>query len=210
MADGLTVECYLLPTWEGEEMPGNWASCLGMEDAGGLGMIMYNGHWMFEVCVDGSYRDAVYNAPVVKDEWIHLIGVWNQADGIINLYVNGEFAGSTSGNGFLTYPLTNPCWIGVGGDLANRDVPEATLQGDIAIFRIYDQPLNGSQAAALWNKVKAMDTGKEEHSEDGTGISSIMAGQQQPEGIYNMMGQKLARPVRGINIIGGKKVYIRK
>ena len=37
-----------------------------------------------------------------------------------------------------------------------------------------------------------------------------MAGQQQPEGIYNMMGQKLARPVRGINIIGGKKVYIRK
>ena len=191
-------------------MPGNWASCLGMEDAGGLGMIMYNGHWMFEVCVDGSYRDAVYNAPVVKDEWIHLIGVWNQADGIINLYVNGEFAGSTSGNGFLTYPLTNPCWIGVGGDLANRDVPEATLQGDIAIFRIYDQPLNGSQAAALWNKVKAMDTGKEEHSEDGTSISNIMAGQQQPEGIYNMMGQKLARPVRGINIIGGKKVYIRK
>ena len=89
-------------------------------------------------------------------------------------------------------------------------MPEATLQGDIAIFRIYDQPLNGSEAAALWNKVKAMDTGKEEHSEDGTGISSIMAGQQQPEGIYNMMGQKLARPVRGINIIGGKKVYIRK
>lgn len=210
MADGLTVECYLRPTWEGEEMPGNWASCLGMEDAGGLGMIMYNGHWMFEVCVDGSYRDAVYNAPVVKDEWIHLIGVWNQADGIINLYVNGEFAGSTSGNGSLTYPLTNPCWIGVGGDLADRDVPEATLQGDIAIFRIYDQPVNGSQAAAMWRNVKAMDTGKEEHSEDGTGISSIMAGQQQPEGIYNMMGQKLARPVRGINIIGGKKVYIRK
>ena len=210
MADGMTVECYLRPTWEGEEMPGNWASCLGMEEAGGLGMIMYNGHWMFELNVNGSYRDAVYNAPVVKDEWIHLVGVWNQEDGIINLYVNGEFAGSTSGDGALTYPNVTDCWIGVGGDLRVEGTPGAMLQGDIAIFRIYDQPVNGSQAAAMWRNVKAMDTGNPEHTEDGTGIANVMAGLQQPEGIYNMMGQKLARPARGINIIGSKKVYIRK
>lgn len=45
--------------------------------------------------------------------------------------------------------------------------------------------------------------------DDTTGISTTTVAPSSQQGIYNLCGQKLEKPQKGINIIGGKKVIIR-
>lgn len=42
-----------------------------------------------------------------------------------------------------------------------------------------------------------------------TGISTVAAAQKDNESIYALSGQRVATPVKGINIINGKKVFIK-
>lgn len=46
-------------------------------------------------------------------------------------------------------------------------------------------------------------------SSTATGISSATAGKQQKDVIYTIQGVRMAKPVRGINIINGRKVIVR-
>ena len=43
----------------------------------------------------------------------------------------------------------------------------------------------------------------------GTGISSLTVGNRQDTAVYNLKGQRMAQPAKGLNIIGGKKVLVR-
>lgn len=204
VSDGHTMECYLRPTWNEAEQNANWVTVVGMEEFGGFGMIKYNGKWMYEAHVNG-YQDAVYDGSVAKDEWIHLVGVWNKDDGTLNLYVNGVLQGSTNVSGGLGRPTLEESWLGIGGDLSPNEVPTPTMKGDLAIVRIYDKPLNASQISVLWRNVQMMDTGEEEHSDGATGIKEIKDASQESQDIYNLMGQKVKRVGRGIYIRNGKK-----
>jgi len=42
-----------------------------------------------------------------------------------------------------------------------------------------------------------------------TGISTVATAQKENESIYTLSGQRVATPVKGINIINGKKIFIR-
>lgn len=204
VADGHTMECYLRPTWSDAEKDAEWATVVGMEEFGGFGMLMYQGKWMYEASV-GGYKDAIYDGPVVKDEWLHLVGVWDKADGQLYFYVNGELQGYTAAAGELGMPVLDELWLGIGGDLVKGGVPKPSMKGDIAIVRIYDQPLNASQVAALWRNVQLMDTGEDEHFDDATGIKDVKDTNTKSQDIYNLMGQKVKRAGRGIFIQNGKK-----
>lgn len=46
-------------------------------------------------------------------------------------------------------------------------------------------------------------------SEEATGITELTEKTEATEGIYNLQGQQLSAPQRGINIIGGKKVLVK-
>ena len=49
----------------------------------------------------------------------------------------------------------------------------------------------------------------EEVNEDGTGIEEITVESDKVQGIYDLQGRRLSAPVKGINIINGKKVLVK-
>lgn len=214
LADGVTMECFVRPTWEGDELPSDWASAFGFTEVGGMGLMVYNGMWTYEIRTDGSYRDAyAKNIPVVKDEWVHITGVWNKEEGTSYIYINGDFAGSVQAEGDLNMPNLDERFVAIGGDLTGwgEGMTQAAFQGDIAIARIYDEPLNPSQVNKLYKNVKSTFTAESEHdcNEEGNSISEALVNDTKRTQIYNIMGQKVSKMTKGLYIVNGKKVLVK-
>lgn len=209
ISNGVTFEVLVRPYWEGD-YNSTWISVLGYEQTGGIGMITDGGKWCFEAHVGGGYKDAYGDMPV-KDDWIHLVGVWNQEEGNIALYQNGRSAGTANAGGELQAPSTVKKDMFIGCDLdGGNGNGQNSFQGDIAIVRIYDQPLSGPQARKLYKQVQALNTGATEHDEsDPDAVQSIRVTPAASQAIYNLMGQKLTKAQRGINIINGKKLFVK-
>lgn len=215
ICDGVSMEIYVRPYVHNS----SWVGVLSYEEGGGIGMITDAGKWCIEGHIGGGYKEAYGSAPV-DNEWIHMVGVWNKEEGKLYLYVNGNLVATTDAAGDLKAPGTSVYNMIIGGDLnggATGD-GQSAFQGDIAIARIYDNPLNADQCRKLWQVIRDKDTGKNEHEEgyteedDEDGIQIVKAGQNSSapiQGIYNLMGQKLVKVQRGINIINGKKVFVK-
>lgn len=204
--EGLTMEVLARPHWEGDAVPGRWCTVFGSEEAGGMGMLVYNGQWCFEAHVGGGYRDAYSGTAPVKDEWVHLVGVWDGAE--VKLYIDGRFISSASASGSFKWPVGVPRqWYGIACDLAPEDQGSASFPGDIAIARIYGEPLNGSQVAQLYRKLKGSMSDVPEHSDNATAIQSVSQGRRGQGALYDLSGRRVTRPTsRGIYIMDGKKV----
>ncbi len=212
ISDGLTMEILARPYWEDERVPGQWTTVLGMEEAGGLGMLVYNRQWDFEAHIGGGYKDAYSGSNPVKDEWTHLVGVWNAENSTLCLYVNGILTGiDYNASGSYKKPNLVSNWMGIGCDPDGNDQPSAAFQGDIAIARIYNEPVNASQAALLYKKVQNMMGEGDEHSHPyiPNGINGIEGDSDRvlTSGVYDLSGRKVSSMKRrGIYIVNGKKV----
>lgn len=212
ISDGLTMEILARPYWEDERVPGQWTTVLGMEEAGGLGMLVYNRQWDFEAHIGGGYKDAYSGSNPVKDEWTHLVGVWNAENSTLCLYVNGILTGiDYNASGSYKKPNLVSNWMGIGCDPDGNDQPSAAFQGDIAIARIYSEPVNASQAALLYKKVQNMMGEGDEHSHPyiPNGINGIEGDSDRvlTSGVYDLSGRKVSSMKRrGIYIVNGKKV----
>lgn len=212
ISDGLTMEILARPYWEDERVPGQWTTVLGMEEAGGLGMLVYNRQWDFEAHIGGGYKDAYSGSNPVKDEWTHLVGVWNAENSTLCLYVNGILTGiDYNASGSYKKPNLVSNWMGIGCDPDGKDQPSAAFQGDIAIARIYNEPVNASQAALLYKKVQNMMGEGDEHSHPyiPNGINGIEGDSDRvlTSGVYDLSGRKVSSMKRrGIYIVNGKKV----
>ena len=203
--DGMTMEILTRPDWEGDDVPGSWSTVLGSEEGGGMGMLVYNKQWCFEVHAGGGYRDAYSGSAPVKGEWTHLVGVWDGAEA--RLYVDGNLVGSTAASGSYGWPgnVTRQ-WFGIGCDLGPNDEGQASFTGDIAIARMYDAPMNASQVNKLYKNVKAIIT----DTDDPDAISNVQENRSTSNGIYDLTGRKVQRADRkGLYIINGKKVVVK-
>lgn len=209
--DGLTMELLVRPMWDDDLMESTeWVTVLGNEESGGMGMIVYGKKWDFEVHAGGSYKDAYSNEAPRKGEWVHLLGIWNPANGISQLYVNGELNGSTSASGTYKLPNVAVPYFGIGFDNNGDSSGSNPFQGDFAIVRMYDQPVNGSVAKALYKRAASMiDPDAEEHEDNPDGIQSVKTESAGDDVIYNLSGQRVMHAGKGIYIIGGKKVAIK-
>ena len=165
ITDGMAMELFARPYWTEADNTGSWCSVLGHEEGGGMGMLVYNNQWTFEAHIGGGYKDAYSGSAPKMGEWTHIVGVWDQESGSLLVYVNGEFAGSANGSGDYRQPNIPEKWFGIGCDPNGNGEASASFKGDIAIARIYNQPINGSQAALLYKKAKARFTGEDEHVE---------------------------------------------
>lgn len=211
ISDGYTAEALVRPTWEGDGTPGSWASVIGFEQVGGFGILMEGGTWRLETRAGGGYHTAIDPATPWKDEWIHMVGVWNPEDGQAYFYVNGEFKGAIDAAGDFGFPNgSRENWfIGIGGDYTGSmsDYQEAAIQGDIAVVRIYNEAVNGSQVRMLYNNMMKENTGAAEHVEgEGEAVESIAAEGNHSGAIYNLSGQKVEKAEKGIYIVGNKKI----
>lgn len=212
ISDGMTMEILARAYWDGERVPGGWASVIGMQEGGGMGMLVYNRQWDFESHIGGGYKDAYSGSDPVKDEWTHLVGVWNPENSTLSLYVNGILTG-TDYNAGGTYQRPNLVsdWLGIGCDPDGKDSPSAAFKGDIAIARIYNEPVTASQAALLYKKVENMMGDAAEHGHpyipDGIGGVEEESGRTSASGIYDLAGRKVSSMNRkGIYIVNGRKM----
>ena len=97
--------------------------------------------------------------------------------------------------------------------MMNKDVTDCYLlnaegntfqktNGSVVPFRAYFQPISLMYATADHLMIGAYD--------GTTGIDSRLNGQQPTaDGIYNLGGQRVTQPGKGLYIIGGKKVIVK-
>ena len=209
IVNGVTVELLVRPYWESGNVPNKWCTVFGSENAGGMGMLVYNSQWCFEAHTGGSYHDAYASVKPVSGEWTHLVGTWD--GGELRIYVNGDLSGSTFTTGGYDWPVNvDRQWFGVGCDMALNDKPEAAFTGDIAIVRMYKTPLNGSQVNTLYKRVKGIISDTPEHSEGETAVTGVTAVKPASNAIYDITGRRVSRmDTKGLYIVNGKKIVVK-
>lgn len=89
-----------------------------------------------------------------KGQYYHVVGVYDKTNQKTHIYVNGAPAGSYDAIGNYRHPNSGSHWFCVGGDAGTDNIAEATFDGDIAIARIYSEPLSASKVTELYNASK--------------------------------------------------------
>ena len=203
LSDGFSVEAYVCPTWEGDNVPTGWCGVLGLAQNGGFLLGVSSQKWLFQASINGAWANGRGDKNLEKDKWTHLVGVWNKTAGTLAMYVDGNLTGLVTASGELTVPQVvddTKCYIGADmkGGVPGTE-PEASFQGKIAFIRLYDVAMPGAAATELYRRATA------------TALDEIVAekGQTSPAGIYNIMGQRVQKAQHGIFIIDGKKVLLK-
>lgn len=104
----------------------------------------------------GGYKWATSGVIPEKDVFYHVVGVWNQQEGLAYIYVNGELKNTVGANGSLTLASASSQWFGIGCDPAGNSA-EASGTWDILVSRIYDQPLTDYQVSQLYAPLPKAD-----------------------------------------------------
>jgi hypothetical protein len=76
----------------------------------------------------------------------------------MNIYIDGILAKKFDVDGMYKEAGEGNMWFAIGGDTQTKDQCARGFAGDIAMARIYSDPLSTEQAIALYNDVKAKDT----------------------------------------------------
>lgn len=206
---GVTMELLVRPYFADGAVPGKWCTVFGSENAGGMGLLVYNKKWCFEVHAGGGYKDAYATTAPASGEWTHIVGVWDGSE--VKIYINGRMEGSAAAVGAYKWPVdVERQWFGIGCDLNTGDAAEAVFAGDIAVTRLYGTPLNGSQVSKLYKGAKALITDTPEHSEGETAIGGITEVKPATKGIYDITGRRVSRmDAKGLYIVNGKKIVVK-
>lgn len=126
--------------------------------AGGTGMCFRakTGEINFECHVGGSWRELYSGILPVKNQYYHVVGTWDKANGICNLYVDGQLTATVNTTGDFKHMDTNvdARWFGIGADPNANDKGEASFYGEVVIARLYDNPMSAEEARALYKLVK--------------------------------------------------------
>ena len=203
LSDGFSIEAYVCPTWNGDNVPTSWCGIFGLAQSGGFLLGVSAQKWLFQASINGSWANGRGAENIVKDKWAHLVGVWNQTAGTLSMYVDGDLTGLVSASGELRAPQVvddTKCYIGadMNGSVSGTE-PEASFQGKIAYIRLYDVAMPGAAATELYRRATA------------TAIDEIATDKAQsvPVAIYNIMGQRVQKARHGIFIMDGKKVFVK-
>lgn len=193
MSDGFSIECYVKPTWN-DSYNKKRAIPFGVQIDGGVCLAANEkGEWTMEACL-GSNIILNSSAPVEKDKWVHLVGVFDQINGFLHIFVDGTIRASTYAIGNLTLPADNLNYIGIGGNPTNNMFANEAFQGRVAEARLYDHPLSKAEVAALYLRVS-----------DTTKISEVKQEAAEEGTAYDLSGKPTDEDAAGIVIQNGKK-----
>jgi glycerophosphoryl diester phosphodiesterase len=85
--------------------------------------------------------------------YYHVVGVYNKQEAKTYVYVDGELKATTNVSGDFNFPSSSAYhWFGIGADAGNP--AQSAWQGDVAIARIYSNPLSSEEVAHLYEQVK--------------------------------------------------------
>lgn len=86
----------------------------------------------------------------------HVLAVWDRDSGKARLFVDGVLkAESSTGESLLLPSDAASAWLCIGGDCSSSvNYAERSWQGEVAMARIWDKPMDASEVRSLYEKVK--------------------------------------------------------
>ncbi|MBR3115370.1 MAG: hypothetical protein IKH47_06300, partial [Bacteroidaceae bacterium] len=172
ITDGFTVECYfrsrINPTANveaklmGGTSGGGWAvlcatNSYGNKQGGELTFLVGTG------TTANKWNFATSGINLEKDKYYHLVGIWDKANNVAKVYIDGEFKGQVTTTGPLFTKGDNFNWIGIGcgtistgSAAAGSVVVRSGSEWDLGVSRIYDQPLSDYQVSLLWQDIETI------------------------------------------------------
>ncbi len=209
LTDGFSVECLVRPSWSEDEQPAKWCSLLGYQQNGGFGMLVGSDRkWLFQPHIGGRYINLRSNLQPQKDQWTHLVGVWDKQAGRALFYVDGQLQAQADCSGELGAPNSSYRRCFVGCDLNGADgTAEAAFRGQIAHLRLYRAPLSAAQVTTLFETT----TGIQEVTTDNGPLGACDASlcEERTTVAYDLQGRAVQHPRDGIIIRNGKKYLIK-
>ena len=164
-----------------------------VEDEQGKGISGQEGHWQITA---GKQMEQSWDDPNVF-EWTGLLKVYSYNQEPKRFKINGQYGWSPK----VLHPFTQDASILTAKQVwynGSEDNKWAINKDGYYRIRInvFEETIEGEYLGTeMPDGIEAIDNGKREMESDGA--------------IYNLAGQRLSKPQRGLNIIGGKKVVIK-
>lgn len=196
IADGCTFETIFKINREHVAKNGElkWFSS---HEAGGLGFLLTSSTEQSIAFIVNASTTGASNwcwarsgrTPLVN-QYYHVVGVYNKLEGQVYVYINGEFYSKGSAYGEYRPVAANAEFIAIGGDAvagskSARQV-QSVINGEVAMARIYSEPLNAEQVAKLW---KATEFAPDESVLDIAAVDYIPACQVKAGYKYHIYGK---------------------
>jgi hypothetical protein len=176
LADGHTLECLVRPYWDGD-LADVECKPFSSHQGGGTGFLICKKSgsrgneftFLPNVTETGSSTWRWANSGVVpqKGVYYHVVGVYDKANAVAKIYVNGELKNTIPAPGEYKLASAGNNKFIIGGDPGPvggvAGLGTTSWQGDVAMARVYSEPLTDEQVAAVYESIKAMDTGFVDH-----------------------------------------------
>ena len=139
---------------------------LASQGSGGTGIIITNSTEknatknaiLFLPYVGGAYKYTDSKIVPETGVYYHVVGVYDKSAQKTHIYVNGELKGSVDATGNYKEPNNALAqWFCIGGDAGMKDgkhCGERIFDGDIAIARVYSEPVSATKVAELYNEAQ--------------------------------------------------------
>lgn len=157
LEDGYTMEALIKP---GKAPNGSEIKAFSATTQGGMAIMIANtsrGKGLEFIQHNGSaWCFASTDIVPDPDVYYHVVGVWDKAAGKIHCYVNGELKKSVDCNGIkhMVVGTTRTRAFCIGGNTQSNTQLNGAWNGDVAIARIYDDPLTAEEIKELYENVK--------------------------------------------------------
>lgn len=155
--DGYTMEALIKP---GKAPNGSEIKAFSATTQGGMAIMIANtsrGKGLEFIQHNGSaWCFASTDIVPDPDVYYHVVGVWDKAAGKIHCYVNGELKKSVDCNGIkhMVVGTNRARAFCIGGNTQSNTQLNGAWNGDVAIARIYDDPLTAEEIKELYENVK--------------------------------------------------------
>ncbi|AVK61212.1 cell surface protein [Lactobacillus sp. CBA3605] len=144
LANGMAIEAYF--KYDGSTNGEH--DIFSNQESGGLGLGIENGQVTFFAHVGGSYKTP--QAPLRKGHWVHAVGVYDKAQQVVKLYLDGRLAAQKAAPGELKFAQgTQVNNFVLGGDSGTNQRVQMPMTGAIKTARLYDRSLSDSEVSQL-------------------------------------------------------------
>ena len=101
---------------------------------------------------DGAWKFTCSKTKVEAGKYYHVIGVWNKEEGKARVYVNGVLEGEIDCTGEFKHASAGSQWFGIGADPSKQNATNS-WNGEVAIARVYSNPLTAADVETLYGEV---------------------------------------------------------
>ncbi|MBP3471911.1 MAG: metallophosphoesterase [Paraprevotella sp.] len=148
-SNGFTFEVLYMPRTTGNMCP------LSAQESGGAGIEQANGGGITFYChVGGGYKALKSSVTARPDTYYHVVGVYDKAAQKTRIYVDGAPAGEMDAKGDFGFPgNVNARWIGIGGDCNGSGSGQFSLNGKVAVARMYAKAVSRDEVYWMYRAV---------------------------------------------------------